>query len=268
MSWYSVVMDFINGLLPNFKPSFKTRDIKLKFSFLSGNKLLEVNNYNTLLIDSRHTNPQQLSLIKKFCKARLKENKLFFDTKTTNLIEDIKKEKKQNIKGEKIIAYLKNKINSQDLNALKVAVYIQIKFEKGEDISKYKNELRFKHGERGNMISKLYSAGYFEKIIVPLFESSSDLETIKKDFDKLIQEFPLAFFVNKYMLQEKLNGELINKIIRNKKYGINILNIHGIGKKNIEKIKKSIKFIEKKKKIRISNIEEKAGIILVSIEII
>ncbi|MFH1751649.1 MAG: hypothetical protein ABH821_01795 [archaeon] len=213
-------------------------------------------------------NSKELSEIRNLLRKLLENNYLIIEETAKNTLEDIYNKKSRFIK----IAFFRELLLPEDFNALEASVYIQSLFEEGKEIRNFKKDLIIKYGERGNTICKIYSAGYFESLIMPLCiqmksEETFSLERFRLVFDKLLREFPLAVFVNQHMNTKDILEKVEIKIAKNRKYGIHQLNIHGIGKTNCNNISKALEIIIKDKSLKIKERLEKENIILVIIEL-
>lgn len=91
------------------------------------------------------------------------------------------------------------------------------------------------------MICNLYSSGYFDTLIKPLFDSFSAgdlaIDEYSNIYEMIVTESPLAMFVGIGMTKQKAKKILLEKIQFNKSAGVGYLNIHGIGNQNISLIK-------------------------------
>lgn len=172
-----------------------------------------------------------------------------------------------------VIVKLQSVLSPEDYGAVEDAVYIKYLGDNGRygEINERKKQIRNHYGERGNIISNLYSANYFHEIFLPLYDElakePNNMEEFKLIFDKLIRDFPLAIFINYHMKLEDVKSLIKNKIIKNQKYGIKKLNIHGINKKNCDNIKEAIKLLEEERSLTFTkSIEEISNIIMVKLE--
>lgn len=93
-------------------------------------------------------------------------------------------------------------------------------------------------GERGKNICNLYTAGYFDSQIKPLYEEvgTSDLLQFNQIYEQIVTESPYAVFIHAEMSVKNVGETVKQKMEISKKYGIKYLNIHGIGKDNVDKI--------------------------------
>jgi len=258
------------GVLGNLLGNIKLPEhFHIHFSFLSNNKIEYKKTENKLILDYSKLNSKQKLVITQVVKELLQGDYIIFEEEANKIVKDIQK---KDSKFEKI-GFFKDKLLLSDYNALETSVYIQSVFEEGKDITKFKRQLIEKFGSRGNTICKLYGAGYFHNLIQPLYaqlsmEKSFVIDDFRKIFDRLIEEFPFAIFVNRTMNANDIIAEIENKIHKNKKYGIQSLNLHGINTVNVKNIRVAIEQLENKGKIKIKSVDEKDKMILVSIEII
>jgi len=116
----------------------------------------------------------------------------------------------------------------------------------------------------------LFSAGYFESLIKPIYkelekEDDFHISQFLEIFDKIVKESPFAIFVNRYMDKDELLSKIRSQITKNRKYGIKFLNVHGIGAKNVKTIREALYELESDEGIEVKNVQERANIIFVNI---
>jgi len=269
MTFGSICKNILDFFLPSNGITLENNTFDL--SFFSGNKFLEVkqevNNHYNIHIDLDKATPEQIKKITEFYPQIRDEDALILQE---NNYTDLKKYLEE-LKNVPILKYFKGKINDQDYNALRTSVFIQNKFNLGDDVSLYLEQLYREFGVRGRNICNLYGEGYFESFIQPfyvLLEADSRKDEFLKQFDQFVMEQPITYFVSQHRTKEQISQDLFGKIEKNKKYGIKKLNIHGIGESNIKKIKSFIKEIETRTDLKIPSSIEKDGRISLCLEII
>jgi len=175
------------------------------------------------------------------------------------LIEDIKaqlfdnlyKYKSENKDGS-ILKFFKPILSNHDYLALRDSLFLRSRFVQNEDVRLLKKDIRYRYGERGNSISNLCTAGYFENIMIPLY--NKDKTEFFQYYDIAVDRGITALFVNSKMQTKEIKSEIKRKINSAKSYGqLKTFHIHGIGKLNISNIKKCL--VELKKEITIVFIE-------------
>lgn len=178
--------------------------------------------------------------LKKIIKECLEgENKLL-EVETSKLLHKLYKYNRKN-KNLQLLNFFRPIIPSEDLEALDSSLYVRDVFKSGswEDINKLKYDLRKRFGDRGNNISNLCTAGYFEEFLMPLYNSSK--ERFKELYEIIIAKSVVAVFVHSQMEQDKIPSEITTKLNISSKYGIKFIHIHGIGGNNIFKIKECLR---------------------------
>ena len=151
--------------------------------------------------------------------------------------------------------FFKDIIPPSDYEALEASLYLRREFSKREDesnIKKLKKDIQDKFGERGNNITNLCTAGYFEGFLEPLYNDTTK-DLFKEIYEQVVGKGILTVFVYKDMNENEIIIQIKNKIKISRRYGMPFIHIHGIGKTNIQKIKNFItiqrdflKFFEKK----------------------
>lgn len=213
---------------------------------------------------------EQVELVKDIPIAFEKQKIPVLDAEKEQLAVDISKQI-NTAQVNDVISYFEGKIPNEDLYVLRAAIYIKGQFDKGCDVESLKNSVVSTHGKRGRNICNLYSAGYFETWIKPLYENLASMEDFTKEkfleaYNLVVEHFPFAIFVHRGMAVSEIENEVERKIAESQKYGIETLNIHGIGSDNILNITEVVKKIKKKYKFEIK-IEEKSGLFVVKISI-
>ena len=268
----------VASFLRQFLSTLGIKDIaklpeRINIKVLSDNKKHEItNNYTTLNLNIETLSPEQNKAFAEYIsalKSSKEQNYIAMESKSYSVIEELYK-----INPDfKAIGKLANVLLPEDYGALEDAVYIKYLGEKSRfsEISERKKQIRYEYGERGNTITNLYTAGYFHGIFLPLYDEllkdPNNSDEFKLIFDRLIRDFPLAIFINTNMGLEEVKTTMKNKILKNQKYGIRKLHIHGINKQNCDNIKEAIRLLEEEKEIIFNKtVDEINNIILVKLE--
>ncbi|MFH1895824.1 MAG: hypothetical protein ABIJ74_04620, partial [archaeon] len=187
-----------------------------------------------------------------------KENILLEKT-TESQLNNIYKYEKENDDAQ-VLNFFEKIISPEDYDALESSLYLRSEFKKGNDITKIKIDIIAKFGDRGKNICNLCSANYFEGFLIPLYNLSP--EKFKELYQIVVEKTALTLFVSSNTSPEEITKSIISKLNISTKYGFNFIHIHGIGKHNLETIKKWVdenkdfmNFFEK-------NIYEKENIII------
>ncbi len=205
---------------------------------------LEAENKLDILLDNiGHDKKKKLKpLIREYIEL---EDKKLLEEKTAIRLNEICLYNQNPGDDSKTRKFFKNIIPSVDYEALEAALYIRSEFNKGEDVSELKQDIRETFGERGSNIANLCTAGYFEGFLKPLFNNES-IERFKELYELIVGKAVIAVFVHSGMKERDITRQIKNKINVSMRYGIPILYIHGIGPDNVAKIKK---FIEEKEEL-------------------
>ena len=202
-----------------------------------------------------------------------------FDQKQFNLLEDNSKERVDDIKekseierSKEILNFFKDKICAEHWAALDASLYLREVFQEKQQIGELKRDIVHRYGEDGKNISNLCSAGYFDKggYIREIYKEMSldpdfSLEKFQKYFKTIVTISPFAVFVSKEMSEADVSGSILYRLETHKKYGLDFLAIHGLGKENVRKIKKIVHEIEVEKDLDVSINQDQPGVILVKI---
>lgn len=172
--------------------------------------------------------------------------------------------------NQKLIDYYADKLPVGDLVILKASLYLKSVLNKGGETISIKNDIAKRFGARGRNISNLCSANYFNTVIKTVYESMAEAEDFKKEmfwkeYNFIVDIYPFAVFVNIGMGEKEIKKTILEKIKWNKKYDHHELNIHGIGKININKITNVLKEIEKEFDIKDKTVNLERGIIVIKL---
>lgn len=233
-------MSFFDKLSSIFKIDIsKLKEIHL----FSDNKTVKIEHHDhrTININIGALSPQKSQKIREVIKEAVqKEEQILLETDANQLLENFSYVDKQD-QNRKEIEFYRGKIPAEDIDVLRAAIFIQEQSKQGKSVRELKEDVRLRYGQRGNNIVNLYTAGYFYSVVRPMYEemaSQSDFSQEKfiKRYNTIVMQYTFAVFVNARMSSEELEKEVHEKIVKNKKYGISHLNIHGIGSDNVAKI--------------------------------
>lgn len=181
---------------------------------------------------------------------------------TRALLEDFRT-KDKSPKNQEILNKLKELVPPDDIPIWRAALYLKNCFEEGKNIDSLKGDIVCKFGERGRKIANLCSAGYLDKmfeiyqqLVAELGPGELAKEKFKIIYSTYVDAFRFTIFVCHWDKSDELIVKIESRINENAQYGIKFINLHGIGKDNIQKIKKIIDSLEEKYSIEKSITEE------------
>lgn len=237
-------MNFLENLQSLVKFNFdlsKLKNFSVKLvSDISIKELIHIEN-KTVIVNvnevPKEKIPQVNALIKKFV---IEEGQVLLEDKAKNLVDEITIFEKASHSLD-LVDFFRGKLSSSDLEILRASLFVKDVYDKDGQVGDLKRSIIIKHGDRGRNIVNLCTAGYFHSIIKPLYlemEKQSDF-TIGKflsTYNTIIMNYPFAIFVSNTTSFVSLEEEVKKKMERNKQYGIDNLNLHGIGEENMDKI--------------------------------
>ena len=250
---------------PTFKFSLYTRvDNSKKITSVVINDKKELSSINLAAL----TKDQDGELANLFKEAG--SGTAFLSENTSKLLEATKQTLSEG-DSKALIKFFEGKIPQDDFRILKAAIVLRKKFKEGENIADYKRKLSEIYGAKANTISNMCTAGYFEDFLMPLYKTMSNDENFRQEFfteayKQLIQDFPIAIFINSSMSLEELEQKIRSRIGSNKKYRIPYLNIHGIGRSNLSAISTIVAKLNNPDDYTQKTIDEKDGIIIVKLK--
>jgi len=226
---------------------------KIDFSRFRSLKLISDNTVNTTVIQ-KQTNvtinisdkslgQNEAKLLKQALRAAVEEeNHLLIAEEASSQLEDIETVDSSG-ESKELLSYFRDKLPEEDIKILRASLYLKYSHDKNDhkNTHKLKMDIRNRYGDRGGKIANLCTAGYFEKVIKPLYEEMKkqedfSLDKFKQRYDVLVMQSPQAVFVSFTMSKAELKETITRKITHNKRYGVNYLNLHGIGEENVNKI--------------------------------
>lgn len=145
-----------------------------------------------------------------------------------------------------LIEYFIDKLPGEDILILKASLYLKWVLSQNMKTDRLKQDIVERYGVRGKNISNLCSAGYFETVIKVLYEEMKrdpgfTMEKFLRVYEEIIIHYPFAVFIHRHMNAKAVETLIKKKVEDMEKYGIFTLNIHGIGKSNVKRIKKAIR---------------------------
>lgn len=214
---------------------------KVTLKFFSGNKSQKtIINGNVTQVNINGFGKEGQEQLKEILKKSVEDNGIILCDKSLEMLTDFTKtDSSEDTKT--TLNFFRGKISNIDLEILRFSIYLKKVFDRGDSVSELKSQIIQKYGERGKNICNLYSAGYFESQIKPLYELLSSQPDFSKDkfntiYEIIVTESPYAIFINNRLNLEESLKQVTLKIDTSIKYGITNLNIHGIGSNNVSKI--------------------------------
>ena len=250
--------EIVNKIIKFFLPNSNLKiDINAKISLFKNLKFIEVKIENKKVVninlDLNKATNEQISKLKELY-PQIKDNGSIFLQKESY---EKYKEYVDESKDIPIMKFFRGKLEEEDFQALRSAIFLDSHFKKGESIQRDTQLQEFykEFGSRGANIKNLYFEGYFDSFIKPYYlklkEEGKTEEYFKKKFDEFVKKLPLTYFVSTHKSFDKIKSNLDDKIKISKQYGIKKLNIHGIGSENVKKIQKFLITIKARKDIKI-----------------
>ncbi|MFB6215705.1 MAG: hypothetical protein ABEJ72_01870 [Candidatus Aenigmatarchaeota archaeon] len=165
---------------------------------------------------------------------------------------------------EETLEFFRPKIPDRHLNALEAALYLREAWERDEPIDKKKQDIVEKYGPEGRSIANLCTAGYFDEggYLRQLYQEMKESEDWKEgnyqeEFVEIVKNEPFSVFVSWTHGKEQVKSKIVNKLLKYKKYGVDVkfIDVRGIGEENKEKIQDAMESLEE----QVDNIEYDDG---------
>lgn len=153
----------------------------------------------------------------------------------------------KNSEYNKHLSFFEGVISDDDYAALEASYFLRKIHDTGgssHEISSYKADIREEYGQRGGHIANLCTAGYFEELFIPAYNSN---EALFKDlYGLVVDRRAMTIFVHAWMKKDEILPKLKRKLEAAKKYGLKMFYIHAKGKTNIKTIHKCLDEYSKK----------------------
>lgn len=260
MNFFDKLLKVLQSLIPDVKITFNIKNLHIGDS-ISGPKTQVDQNTGTLQINPNNLSSEEKDKVKHLFREATDEKEIILLRKnSTALLEDFKSNDPL-IYDKEILEALRPYIPLPDFIALRASLYLRVKYKRNEGVSDLKKDILNRFGVRGKNIANLCTSGYFEELILPLLEELkkiADIETFKNLYEIIIKESAFAVFVNRTMSDEDVKTTIISRIEKNRKYGLPSLNIHGLGKKNVKKIKDTISELQSRAELSFEIIKEES----------
>ena len=166
---------------------------------------------------------KEKSILEKHLKKCFNQDQLkFIESEKVDLIERLLNYNKED--DGSTLLFFKDILTPFDLNVLRDSLFLRNEFINGRNISSLKRDILMAYGERGNIISNLCSAGYFEEVMIPLYNSSQ--KEYYSFYDLAVDRAVKAFFVNSGMTVSKITQEIERRVASAHSSGLKSINIH------------------------------------------
>jgi hypothetical protein len=248
-------------VFPNLKSLVNVNQVHIDNSI--GNKLTVDKNSGSVILNPSKFNPQEISEFSKLLPQAIDDDFVFAESDIERFLLDFK-EKEKSPGFIKAISFLCPFIPEEDINIWRASIYLRNCFDEPDHDKEYikhlKRQIIDKYGDKGRNIANLCSAGYLESFLIPLYDSlksdSENEESAKNKFkikyQSIVRDLPFTVFVSSKISQKELDEEIQRKM----QSGTSFIDLHGIGKTNVQAVRKAIEHIEGKVAIKKSIKEE------------
>lgn len=228
----------LKGIIPQKEIRLKQDySIKLNFTTTKGTSHQIFDSEKTLVINVNLLPSREQKNLKSIIATCIENDTAMFVV--ADKIPLLEKLYQYNDSGDnRILLFFQPILSRVDWETLRDSLYLRNEFKKHANIQDLKEDIRNRYGERGKTISNLCTAGYFEEVMIPLYNSS---KTDFWEYWNLALDMGItALFVHAQMKIKTISDEIKRRIDLGKKYGLKHIHIHGIGTKNIKNIRKCI----------------------------
>ncbi len=205
-----------------------------------GSRNHEVSSEGVLSLNIDRLTPEQRAGLRSVLGSYADEGNLLLGEKPAEVFTDIKQiEELEAVKnGRKLLLFFEGIIPKRDLEVLEAAVILRAQYLAGKDIKQHKYDLRNRFGARGSNIVNLFTAGYFEEYLQPLYNSSP--ERFEELYGLMVDKAAVVLFVHGQMTVPQIREEIEGRIRLARRYGHSFIHVHGRGQRNIKAIQKTL----------------------------
>lgn len=199
----------------------------------------------TLLIVAPLLAKRDKELLNEIIRKVFNDGHLILKAKTEELLDSYREYSSKSKDGA-LLEFFASILTPSDYAALKMSLYLRDQMAKhSREVSKLKEDIREKFGERGANIANLCSAGYFENYFIPLFNQLNKRD-FQDEYEIAVGIKAKALFVHSSMSLEELEEEFNRMLEKAIKYRVKEFSILGLGSRNVGVIKD---FVDKKANI-------------------
>jgi hypothetical protein len=237
---------------------------------------------NTVKINTERIPIDSHPELKKIIKASQEVKKPMLEEKTDDIyfnFQDVEKIKSV----QDSMSFLIGKVPDEDCDIWRKGLYIRQNFIESQNISDQnerqvrrrriqlaKSALLRAYGDKGSNISNMCTSGYIEGMLIPLYESLKKILTEKEvifEFHKMYRTLVYQLKMTVFVSSKKTVADIVEEIRTKLKYGFKGLNIHGIGKQNIDTINKAIEIVMKENEDKLEIIKKEQAVTILLIHI-
>lgn len=256
MGWYSKLKSFIDSVLHVDISTIRLNSPNVKLK--AKNSIVIINNPEKdplsfdkngerVTINIHKLEKEQQKVLGEIIKEAFEEDKELFKENLLEYAEGLDDYKEADPDKE-FLSYFKDKLTKEDFEILRISLFLRSRHRLKENISKIKEDIVKKFGDRGKNIANLCSSGYFENFIKPLWEaiheSVEDKEEANKEFytifELIVKNGLLALFVHHSMTVDTLSSLIAKRIKESARYGFAMVSeqlyIHALSKPNVRTV--------------------------------
>lgn len=181
--------------------------------------------------------PKLYKQVKELLQESIKEGNYLLENESSDLLDRLYSYNKSDSNYKKYLQVFDGIIPKEDYKALESSFFLRSILEKEKEVNveKYKRGIIRQFGQRGGHIANLCTAGYFEELLIPIFNDYSK-EDFQNYYQLVVEYKALTLFVHSRMKKKDIISSLKNKMGIAKQYGLENFYVHAKGKKNIKTV--------------------------------
>lgn len=199
----------------------------------------------TLQIDISRLTKEQMRDFRSIVDSYIVEGNYLLEEESADLLNKLYSFNKKS-DYQKHLSFFKGLISTDDFKALESSYFMRTEHESNADsviIGNHKKEIRNRFGQRGGHIANLCTTGYFEELLIPIYNYEPD--SFQSWYKLVVDQGALTLFIHSGMKNEEIISTLRNKTELAKRYGLSHFYVHSKGARNIRTIKKCLAEFEK-----------------------
>lgn len=236
-TWFEKLKDIINIKIDKINFSL----VNINYTDNSTNK--KAHHFDqktqTLEISLDKLDAKQFEALKVLNKENIQNGGYVLEKESSTLLDKLYSFNEDENEYRKHLNFFKGIIDDEDYQALELSYFLRSDFlSDGNNVNRYKRDIRNQFGKRGNNIANLCTAGYFEELLIPMYNEAP--ESFDSVYELLVVQEAFTLFIHGGMKPADITSRLRNKIELAKRYGLSYFMIHSKGKRNEKTITKCL----------------------------
>lgn len=176
---------------------------------------------------------------------------LFLADEPKRILSDIMAhEQSDEVRG--LLKFFKSKLNTRDYQLMRTGLYIKFlrESDRQNESTKVWKQFSLNSTAREKRIVNLASAGYYHTFFRPLYKQLNRGQNgearFKKEYESILDDLTFAIFVHTNMSTEQIVQRVIDRAIKNIKYGVktDTISVHATGPQLVARVKSAVQLLK------------------------